>query len=57
MSQFQANLLSYAGEQARARGQTPLEIHVQIDGETVARAVHNADQANASRAFSPVPAY
>lgn len=33
------------------------EIHVQVDGETIARAVHNADQANASRAFSPVPAY
>jgi len=50
--------MSYASEQAKLRGQAPpLEIHVQVDGETIARAVHNANQANASRAFSPVPAY
>lgn len=58
MSQLEANLMSYASEQAKLRGQAPpLEIHVQVDGETIARAVHSANQSNASRAFSPVPAY
>jgi len=34
-----------------------LMVNVQVDGETIARAVHHADQANAARAFLPVPVY
>jgi len=32
-------------------------VNVQVDGETVARAVNSAQQSSAARAFSPVPAY
>jgi hypothetical protein len=39
------------------RGQQPLNVNVQVDGETIARATHNANQANAGRAFSPVPTF
>ena len=35
----------------------PMTVNVQVDGETVARAVNNAQESNAARAFSPVPAY
>jgi TP901 family phage tail tape measure protein len=38
-----------------ARG--PLVVNVQVDGQTVARAVHKADSDAAARSFSPVPAY
>jgi hypothetical protein len=39
------------------RGQQPLNVNVQVDGETIARATHNGNQANAGRAFSPVPTF
>ena len=35
----------------------PVIVNVQIDGQTVARAVHKAGSDTASRSFSPVPAY
>lgn len=35
----------------------PVVVNVQIDGQTVARAVHKAGSDTASRSFSPVPAY
>ncbi len=61
MSEFaalEANLRGYANDRARERGQPPpFQIQVQVDGETIARATHNANQRNASRAFTPVPAY
>jgi len=34
-----------------------LTVNVQVDGETIARAAHNAQRDSASRAFSPVPTY
>ncbi|MGN6109989.1 MAG: phage tail tape measure protein, partial [Kofleriaceae bacterium] len=58
MTQLEANLMAYANEQAKLRGQAPpFQINVQVDGETIARAVHNTQQANATRSFSPVPSY
>ena len=51
-------MMAYANSQAKERGQAPpFTVNVQVDGEIVARAVNNAQQGNASRAFSPVPAY
>ncbi len=35
----------------------PVVVNVQIDGQTVARAVHKAGSDTASRSFSPVPSY
>jgi hypothetical protein len=35
----------------------PVTVNLQVDGETLARAVHRADQDAATRSFSPVPAY
>ncbi len=35
----------------------PVVVNVQIDGQTVARAVHKAGADNAARSFSPVPTY
>ena len=37
--------------------QGPLTVQVQVDGETIATAVHNAEKDNASRSFSPLPVY
>jgi len=55
---LEANLRGFANDRARDRGQPPpFQIQVQVDGETIARATHNANQSNASRAFTPVPAY
>ena len=57
-AQLEANLQRFANDRATARGQAPpFQINVQVDSETVARATHNANQDNASRAFTPVPAY
>jgi len=57
-AQLEANMMSYANSQARDKGQTPpFTVNVQVDGETVARAVNGAQQSSAARAFSPVPAY
>jgi hypothetical protein len=35
----------------------PVVVNVQIDGQTVAKAVHSASADNAGRGFSPVPSY
>ena len=35
----------------------PITVNVQVDGETIARAAHNAQRDSAGRAFSSVPAY
>ena len=57
-AQLEANMMSYANSQARDKGQAPpFTVNVQVDGETVARAVNGAQQSSAARAFSPVPAY
>jgi TP901 family phage tail tape measure protein len=43
---------------ADRRGQPQaFTVNVQVDGETIARAVHNAEQSSASRAHSPLPVY
>ncbi len=57
-AQLEANLMAYANAQAKDKGQAPpFTVNVQVDGETVARAVNGAQQSSAARAFSPVPAY
>ena len=57
-ARFEANLMSFANARARERGQPPpFTVNVQVDGETIARATHNANQDTAARSFSPVPAY
>lgn len=55
---LESSLRSFANERARRPDAAPpFQIQVQVDGETIARATHNANQDNASRAFTPVPAY
>nr|HPM53003.1 hypothetical protein [Rhodoglobus sp.] len=57
-AQLEANMMAYANAQAKDKGQAPpFTVNVQVDGETVARAVNGAQQSSAARAFSPVPAY
>ena len=40
-----------------AMGNRPFVVNVQVDGETVARAVKSAERDVATRSFSPVPSY
>ena len=54
---LEATLRSLVGEGARDRGQSPVHVAVQVDGETIARATHQAERDSASRAFAPVPVY
>ena len=35
----------------------PITVNLQVDGTTLATAVHRADRDTATRSFSPVPAY
>jgi len=35
----------------------PITVNLQVDGTTLATAVHRADRDSATRSFSPVPAY
>ena len=50
--------MAFANAQAQRQGQTPpFQVNVQVDGETVARASHDANRDAAARSFSPVPAY
>lgn len=35
----------------------PVVVHLQVDGATLATAVHDADRDNAARSFSPLPTY
>ncbi len=37
--------------------QAPVVVQLQVDGQTLATAVHRADQDSAGRSFSPVPSY
>src|SRR5512133_279831 len=37
--------------------QPPVVVQLQVDGQTLASAVHRADRDNAARSFSPVPSY
>ena len=58
LAQLEANVLSFASARSRERGQAqPLAINVQVDGETIARAVHSAERDAETRSFSPVPVY
>jgi len=58
LAQLESNMMAFANAQARDRGQPPpFQINVQVDGETIARATHNASSDAAARSFSPVPAY
>jgi hypothetical protein len=55
---LQSNLMTYAsGRDREQAGQSPITVNVQVDGETIARAVHDSERANATRAFSPLPVY
>lgn len=36
---------------------SPVVVNLQVDGTTLATAVHRADRDTATRSFSPVPAY
>ncbi len=57
-ARLEQNMLAFANAQAQRQGQPPpFQINVQVDGETVARATHNANRDTAARSFSPVPAY
>ncbi|MDP1826660.1 MAG: phage tail tape measure protein [Archangium sp.] len=53
LSQLQA---SFAAS-APINSSQPITVTVQVDGETIARAAHNAERESAARAFSPLPAY
>lgn len=58
LAAFEANMMNFANSKARERGQTPpFTVNVQVDGETIARANHNANSEAAARSFSPVPVY
>ena len=35
----------------------PMTFNLQVDGETIARAAHNADEEAAGRSFAPLPMY
>jgi hypothetical protein len=37
--------------------QAPIVVQLQVDGQTLASAVHRADKDTATRSFSPVPSY
>lgn len=57
-AQLEAHVMALTRAQAQRPSQTPpFQINVQVDGETVARASHNAHRDVAARSFSPVPAY
>ena len=36
---------------------SPVVVNLQVDGSTLATAVHRADRDTANRSFSPVPVY
>ncbi len=55
---LQSNLMTYAsGRDREQAGQSPITVNVQVDGETIAKAVHDSERSNATRAFSPLPVY
>lgn len=54
LAQLQA---SFAASTPASPSSQPITVNVQVDGETIARAAHNARRDSASRAFSSVPTY
>jgi TP901 family phage tail tape measure protein len=54
-----ASVFDFATQRrADSKSQTmPFVVNLQVDGETIARAVNKAEQSSASRGFSPVPVY
>lgn len=48
---------SFAPPQVSQAPSAPVVVQLQVDGQTLATAVHRADRDSASRAFSPVPVY
>ena len=54
LAQLQA---SFAASTPVSSSSQPITVNVQVDGETIARAAHNAQRDSAGRAFSSVPAY
>jgi hypothetical protein len=48
---------SAATAAASADSNQPIVVNVQMDGEVVARAAHNAGKSAAARSFAPVPSY
>ncbi len=57
LSKLQASLTAFAQSQPRRPDPPPFTINVQVDGETIARATHQANSDASARSFSPVPAY
>jgi len=58
LARLGANMQTNESARSKGRGQAPpLNINVQVDGETIARASHKASRDVAARSFSPVPAY
>jgi hypothetical protein len=58
LAQLETNIIALPNSQAQRQGQQPpFTVNVQVDGETIARANHNANRDTAARSFSPVPAY
>jgi TP901 family phage tail tape measure protein len=48
---------SFMPAQAAPPASSSVVVHLEVDGQTLATAVHRADQDSATRTFSPVPAY
>ena len=44
-------------EVARRTVATPIQIALQVDGDTLAQVTHDASRDAAARSFSPVPSY
>jgi len=58
LTQLRSGLTRLAQERAREQEQAPpFQVNVQVDGETIARATHNAHRDNAGRSFAPLPSY
>ena len=52
-----ANAASFPVPAAAPPASPPIPVNLQVDGTTLATAVHRADRDSATRSFSPVPAY
>jgi len=50
-------LMDDARQRSEGKPQPPIAVSLQVDGETIARAVHHADRDAAGRAFAPVATY
>ncbi|MDP1916425.1 MAG: phage tail tape measure protein [Myxococcales bacterium] len=54
LAQLQA---TFSSAPAASTLSQPITVNVQVDGETIARASHNAERVSAGRSFSSVPSY